>query len=105
MMRTAAYWVVASAIGMMFAAQRPLRADYETAVLADNPVGYWRFNDETAVVAGNWGTAGDAYNGSYIGGSLVPATSFTLVDGRQVTGLGGCRRVRDGRRVVVERSG
>ncbi len=66
-----------------------VRADYSAAVLADNPLGYWRFNDpNTNGTAANAGTEGSAYDGSYVGGSLVPAESFTLVDGRQVTGLG-----------------
>jgi hypothetical protein len=67
--------------------QEVVRADYSTAVLADNPFGYWRFDDADDVAV-NSGTDGDVYNGTYVGGSRIPVENFTLVDGRQVNGLG-----------------
>ncbi len=63
------------------------RADYASAVLADKPIGYWRFN-EAGNVAKNLGTGGAALDGEFTGGERVVANSFALVDGRQVTGLG-----------------
>jgi hypothetical protein len=78
---------LAASIGLIL--QSPARADYVAAVLADNPTGYWRFNDaNTNGSADNLGTEGAAYDGTYVGGTLVPAENFTLIDGRQVTGLG-----------------
>jgi hypothetical protein len=47
----------------------PVRADYQSTVLSQNPVGYWRLNETTAPPAGavNAGTVGAAGLGSYIG--------------------------------------
>ncbi|MCA9199290.1 MAG: hypothetical protein KDA87_17210 [Planctomycetales bacterium] len=57
-------------------------ADYESAVLADGPIGYWRMNESGVDIAANLGSNG--IEGEYFGGQHVPAESFTLVDGRQV---------------------
>ena len=65
----------------------PAYADYSAAVLADNPVGYWQFED-TVDTAFNAGTAGTTYDGTYVGGQWVANPSFQLIDGRTVTGLG-----------------
>lgn len=67
----------------------PASADYASAVLADNPIGYWRFNDANADdAAENLGTLGGDAEGIYLGGQLVSAETMTLADGRVVTGLG-----------------
>jgi hypothetical protein len=47
-------------------------ADYPSAVLADGPIAYWRFND-TPPVATNSGTLGVAANGTYTNGASVGA--------------------------------
>lgn len=65
-----------------------VRADYESAVLADEPIGYWRFNEPDGDTATNIGTEGASYEGEYFGGARVPQGPFTLVDGRTVSGLG-----------------
>lgn len=69
---------VAVTCGLTQAAQ----ADYAAAVLADEPMGYWRFNDsgDTAANLGSEGTEGE-----YFGGELVANETFTLVDGRQAS--------------------
>ncbi|MCA9167013.1 MAG: LamG domain-containing protein, partial [Planctomycetales bacterium] len=67
------------------------RADYSAAVLADNPLGYWSFNDGDSVVP-NQGGGGTALDGQVIGGQFVSAPSFQLVDGRTVSGLGAGNR-------------
>jgi hypothetical protein len=44
-----------------------LRADYAAAVLADEPIGYWRLNETTGTTAANLGSLGAAANGTYTG--------------------------------------
>jgi hypothetical protein len=78
-------WFRALALGACLTCASTARADYATAVLADEPLGYWRFNDPTLNTAVNAGTAGSDWNGAYVGGQLVSAESFTLVDGRTVS--------------------
>jgi len=44
----------------------PLRAaNYEQSVLADNPHGYWRFNETAGTTATNLGSGGAGLNGNY----------------------------------------
>lgn len=57
------------------------RAAYVTEVLADNPVGYWRFEDANTAngnTALNWGTTGATNHGTYQGG-VTAATSYGLL--------------------------
>ncbi len=70
-MCTYAYNYVAGAAFLAFAAALPARADnYQTAVVAQNPVGYWRLDDTVAppapVVAADVGKLGAAADGSYL---------------------------------------
>ncbi|MCP4358082.1 MAG: DUF11 domain-containing protein [Chloroflexi bacterium] len=51
--------------------------NYETAVLADAPVGYWRLSDPTSV-AENLGSLGSVINGEYVG--TTPAASLIWQD-------------------------
>ena len=69
------------------AASSNARADYASAVLAEKPIGYWRFN-ESGNVAKNLGTGGAALDGELTNAERVSTGNFALVDGRQVTGLG-----------------
>jgi hypothetical protein len=41
---------------------------YDTAVLADDPFAYYRFEEATGSVAANAGSSGAGFNGSYVGG-------------------------------------
>lgn len=76
-------WTIAAASLLSGVAQ----AEYSTAVLADKPLGYWRFND-SGESAANAGTGGASLNGSYVNGERPAVSSFTLIDGRTVNGLG-----------------
>src|SRR5262249_42465446 len=55
--------------GLFFANPGSSRADYQSAVLAKSPVGYWRLNDAVAapsnVLATNLGTLGAIGNGTF----------------------------------------
>src|SRR5262249_18079469 len=52
------------------AAQIALSADYQTTVLSQGPVGYWRLNEtlqpQPGIVATNIGSLGSSENGAYI---------------------------------------
>ena len=89
-MGTRRKWRAAGVVAMVSLFTTDVRADYPAAVLADSPLGYWRFDADG--VAPNHGTGGDSLNGQIIGGQLVSAPSFQLVDGRTVTGLGAGNR-------------
>ena len=48
----------------LFASQ----CDYQTKILADNPIAYWRFGETSGVTAINIGSLGNAVDGTYQGG-------------------------------------
>jgi hypothetical protein len=61
------------AIVLALFAALPARADYQSAVVAQNPVGYWRLNETTPphppiTTAANLGSLGATGNGTYNGG-------------------------------------
>ncbi|MGA2865568.1 MAG: LamG-like jellyroll fold domain-containing protein [Verrucomicrobiota bacterium] len=58
---------LAGAALLALAATLPARADnYQAAVLAQHPVGYWRLNEASDPVATNLGSLGAAANGAYV---------------------------------------
>lgn len=57
-------------------------ADYASTVLAQNPVGYWRFNDAVnlppALIATNYGSVGAIGNGFAVGNpALYSVTTYS----------------------------
>src|SRR5215470_739069 len=52
-------------------AQNAARADYQSTVVSQGPVGYWRLNETIqpfpGIVATNIGSLGSSENGAYIG--------------------------------------
>jgi hypothetical protein len=63
------------------------RADYPSVVLDDNPLGYWRLNDEQGAPAENLGTAGETLEGTFGGQWPGAAGPSELADGTPVQGL------------------
>lgn len=61
---------------------------YSDAVLADNPVGYWRLGD-TADPAVNLGSAGTALNGDYTGGVSLTQPGAFIADPDTSAGFDG----------------
>ncbi len=79
-------WIGLLACGLVVIFASQATADYAAAVLADNPLGYWRFNDAAdSGTAVNSGTAGDELDGEYIDVERVPGPQE--VDGRKTTGF------------------
>ena len=78
-------WFLAVATACLLLCQATAEADYASAVLADDPIGYWRFNDGGSDIAANAGTLAGDLDGDYLGGQLVPNESFQLADGRTVS--------------------
>ena len=65
-----------------------LTSPYSDAVLADNPVGYWRLGD-TGNPAVNLGSAGTALDGAYSGGVTLGAPDPIKVDSDTAAGFDG----------------
>ena len=63
------------------------RADYASAVLADNPIGYWRLNETATDTAVNAGTSGTDLNGTYINGTQGVPGPDRLADGTVLSGM------------------
>src|SRR5205823_12763895 len=61
--------LVFCSVAIFFANLNQARADYQSAVLAKSPVGYWRLNDSVVappnVLATNTGTLGAVGNGTF----------------------------------------
>ncbi|MGD2048408.1 MAG: Ig-like domain repeat protein [Chloroflexota bacterium] len=53
---------------------------YETNVLADNPVTYWRLDDVTGTMAVNLGSIGSAVDGTYSNGVITGVTGLVTGD-------------------------
>jgi hypothetical protein len=60
------YLLIAS-VGLCFAAVQPIRADFISQVLSDNPVGFWVLNDSPTAVD----STGSGFNGTY-GAGVAP---------------------------------
>lgn|SRR5437870_7853532 len=85
--------LVFCSVAIFFANLNQARADYQSAVLAKSPVGYWRLNDAVVapanVLATNIGTLGAVGNGTFendmlagVAGALpAQASSNTAVHG------------------------
>src|SRR5271169_5577713 len=63
---------LAGAVLLAAAAALPARADYQSTVLSQNPVGYWRLNETTQpsppiTSAANLSSLGTGENGTYEG--------------------------------------
>src|SRR5438876_11596083 len=67
--RTPLLALLCSVAGFLSANLHQARADYQSAVLAQSPVGYWRLNDAVAapanVMATNIGSLGAIGNGTF----------------------------------------
>src|SRR5205085_967523 len=58
--------------------------DYASAVQADNPVAFYRFNETSGTVAANIGSLGGAANGTYTGSFALNQPSMNTSLGRAV---------------------
>lgn len=70
---------VAWVIGVLLAGQAAWAVPYEAAVLADNPIAYWRFNETSGINAVD--ATGNLHDGTYLGG-------YTLAQPSAFPGLG-----------------
>src|SRR3977135_2663235 len=87
---------LAAALLLALCALTPARADYQSTVLSQGPVGYWRLNETTPVpdpatlglIATNKGSLGAAANGTYEG-DLAGRASLGAVAGNTASAFDG----------------
>ena len=63
MLRTKLFRLCLPVVLLLLAATAT-QASYMNAVLADNPIGYWRLGETGSTTAFNSGTAGHTYDGT-----------------------------------------
>ena len=59
-------------INSFFASQ----CDYQTRILTDNPMAYWRLGETSGITATNIGGLGSVVDGSYVGGVILGQSSL-----------------------------
>ncbi|MEM7018462.1 MAG: LamG domain-containing protein, partial [Pseudomonadota bacterium] len=67
-------------IGLFWQSHAAANPAYEAAVLADNPVAYWRLNETSGTDADNLGALGAAVDGTYQNGVVLGAIGAVVGD-------------------------
>ena len=70
-----------SGVGFDTGGRLPDRGEYASTILADAPVGYWRLEESSGMVAKNLGTLGPVADGTYLNGVTQAADGVLLGTG------------------------
>lgn len=75
------------ALGLLLGSSTSAWSDFQTEVLKDDPIGFWRMNETSGKTAVSVGTV-TGFNGKYHGGEVGAAGAGGLPDGTPLRGMG-----------------